>query len=134
MSLLPRIPVSWGECIDKITILEIKSRKATSVEASANVAAELALLTDVLPQLSPVPPQLRDLRLNLRQINEELWTVEDELRMCEKRQAFDGRFIELARSVYRLNDERARIKRAINGLTCSQIVEEKIYASDSVDS
>lgn len=130
MQRSPRIPVSWGECIDKITILEIKLRKAISEEAAANVAAELAMLTDALAQLAPAIPDLRDLQVKLRHINETLWTVEDDLRICEKQQAFGDRFVELARSVYRLNDERARIKRAINDLTHSQIVEEKFYASD----
>ena len=127
---LPHVPVSWGECIDKITILEIKSRKSTSKEVSANVATELAVLTEALAHLPSATPDLGEMRLKLQHINEKLWAVEDDLRRCEQKQAFDNGFVDLARSVYSLNDERARIKRAINTLTGSLIVEEKIYAGN----
>jgi tetratricopeptide (TPR) repeat protein len=124
----PMVPVSWGECLDKITILEIKARKATGAEAAANVSAELEALKGTLAQLGPLTGSLEELVGRLRIVNESLWTVEDDLRECEGRERFDARFVELARSVYRLNDERARIKRAINSATNSSIVEEKIYS------
>ena len=123
----PYVPISWGECVDKITILEIKLRNAASTQAAANVARELGVLTAALARMGPATPELDRKRAVLRQVNEELWAIEDEIRDCEAKQQFGERFIELARSVYRQNDERARIKRAINELTNSSIVEEKLY-------
>jgi hypothetical protein len=124
----PRVAVSWGEVVDKLTILEIKSRKASDAIVSANVARELSELKEALARMGPQSPEFEQRRAELGRINETLWTIEDDIRLCEARQEFDGRFVELARSVYRCNDERARIKRAINLLTNSAIVEEKLYA------
>ena len=120
----PRAPISWGELIDKITILEIKLERIQSPRSADNVRRELALLLDLLPEPQP---ELDALRGELRKMNQRLWDIEDAIRTKEAARAFDAEFIELARSVYRSNDERARIKREINALLRSDIVEEKQY-------
>ncbi len=114
------VPVSIGELIDKITILEIKLAEIKDPEALKNIQHELELLRGI--------PESRDVnRRQLYSVNWELWKVEDQLRELEKVQNFGPEFIELARSVYRLNDFRARIKRAMNKNFSSDIVEEKSY-------
>jgi hypothetical protein len=127
---MPAVAVSWGELIDKITILEIKEQRLTSPQAVANVRAELAALNGVFAALSP-PASLTPLKQALKAINETLWDIEDHIRAKEAAKSFDPQFIELARSVYINNDERARIKREINGLLKSSLVEEKQYTSYS---
>ncbi len=122
----PTVPISCGELIDKITILEIKVERLRAPEAVANAAHELALLGDVLATLT-VAPGLAALRAELAGVNRRLWDVEDAIRRKEAMRVFDAEFVELARSVYRSNDERSRIKRAINELTGSDIIEEKQY-------
>ena len=122
-----RVAVSWGELIDKITILEIKSQKLVSEMALANVRKELTLLTAAAEKnLSEIQIVL-ELKSKLRMVNEALWEIEDSIREKEERQEFDDQFIKLARSVYKRNDERAAIKREINRLLDSEIVEEKGY-------
>jgi hypothetical protein len=123
----PSVPVSWGELIDKITILEIKSERLSKPAAVANASHELALLRAVAGELAEVPSGLAALRGQLVGVNRRLWDFEDEIRRKEATQAFDAEFIELARAVYRNNDERSRIKRAINQLLGSEIIEEKQY-------
>jgi hypothetical protein len=125
----PRILVSWGELIDKITILEIKNRRITSPEALANVVKELSSLSAAADARIKGNPALQKLKDSLSGVNQNLWQVEDDLRENEKNRKFDDKFIELARSVYRLNDERAAIKRQINDFLRSEIVEEKSYKS-----
>ena len=125
--MTPRVPVSWGELIDKITILEIKVERLRAPAALANAAHELALLRGVLAELADAPPGLAALHGELAAVNRRLWDIEDEIRRKEAAQAFDAGFIELARAVYRGNDERSRIKRAINELLGSDIIEEKQY-------
>ena len=121
---MPLVPVSWGELIDKITILEIK-RKRLDGAARANTATELALLQDAA---RPVwSDALRELSDRLKTINEALWEIEDRIRGKEAAGAFDAEFVELARSVYRTNDARAEIKRQINLHLGSALVEEKRY-------
>lgn len=129
----PRVPVSWGECIDKITILEIKSKKISSPDALANIERELGELRHVLSSISPLSPEIEREWHKLRRVNEALWDIEDDIRDLEARRQFDGRFIELSRSVYQTNDERSRIKKEINLLTNSAIVEEKQYAKYGPD-
>jgi tetratricopeptide (TPR) repeat protein len=125
----PRVPVSWGEVIDKITILEIKALHLKDARARANVARELALLSAIAdPQLA-ASPELAARKAALRTVNTALWDVEDALRRLEAAGRFDSEFVALARSVYRQNDERAAIKRQINELLASEIVEEKSYES-----
>lgn len=123
----PRVAVSWGECIDKITILEIKSERLADAAAHANVQRELAHLTAALEAAGTPPTGLAERRRELKAIIETLWAIEDDIRDCEARQDFGDRFIALARSVYRVNDERGRVKRAINEITGSGLVEEKQY-------
>ena len=122
-----RVPVSPGEVLDKITILEIKSERMEDPEKVANVRAELALLQDTWANAVPEDGVVRDLHAQLREINEALWEIEDDIRDCERDRDFGQRFVELARAVYRTNDERAAIKREINLKLGSQLVEEKSY-------
>jgi hypothetical protein len=123
----PRAPVSWGELIDKITILEIKVHRLRAPGAKAHARTELALLLDVLAAMPAPPAELVALKSELVTVNRRLWDIEDAIRRKEASRAFDKEFIELARSVYRTNDERSRIKRIINELMQSVIVEEKQY-------
>jgi tetratricopeptide (TPR) repeat protein len=125
----PRVEVSWGELLDKISILKIKQERITSPAAAANVRRELAHLSGVVSSRPPLPLDVEERCSRLRSINEELWDVEDALRACEKDQRFDYRFVELARTVYTLNDQRAKTKREINALMKSDFVEEKEYSS-----
>jgi hypothetical protein len=124
----PRAPISWGELIDKITILEIKVDRLRASDAVANAGRELALLLDALAALENPPAGLAPLRSALGTVNLRLWEIEDSIREKEASQSFDAAFIELARAIYHTNDERSRIKRAINELLGSGIVEEKQYA------
>lgn len=124
---LPRVPVSWGELIDKKTILEIKVERLRDPDAVANARRELAPLEATLATLAPPPPELDRLQAELREVNRRLWDIEDAIRQKEAELSFDAGFIELARSVYHTNDERTRIKREINLLLRSGIVEEKQY-------
>jgi len=126
---MPTVAVSWGELVDKITILEIKEQRLTSPAAVANVRNELAALTRVFAELSPVPAGLDALKRDLKAINEALWDIENRTRAKEAAKAFDQEFIELTRSVYLNNDKRAGIKRRINELLKSGLVEEKQYTS-----
>ena len=121
------VPVAFGEVIDKITILEIKSERIRDPEKLAHVRVELDLLNETwyANQLSRVDIVAE--RAALRSVNEALWDIEDDIRRKEKARAFDDEFIELARAVYIRNDERAAIKRAINLKLGSTLVEEKSY-------
>jgi len=126
---MPTIEVSWGELIDKITILEIKEQRLTSPAAVANVRNELVALTRVLAGLVSPPAGLDALKRDLKAINEALWDIENRTRAKEAAKVFDQEFIELTRSVYLNNDKRAGIKRRINELLNSGLVEEKQYTS-----
>ena len=121
-------PVSWGELIDKITILEIKARRVLDADKLRNVRRELALLEDNLREAALDHPELDAKKAELATVNELLWDVEDEIRLCEANADFGEGFIALARAVYVTNDRRAAIKREINRLFDSAIVEEKCYA------
>jgi hypothetical protein len=125
---MPLVPVAWGELIDKLTILEIKRERLTAPKALQSVGLEYSALQRVLGENGKELP-LRHLRAKLRAINEQLWEVEDLLREHEAAKDFGDVFVSLARSVYRLNDERAAIKRAISVQLNSAFVEEKSYAS-----
>jgi len=122
-------PVSIGELIDKITILEIKEQRLTAPQAVANVRTELAVLRREAERLGPAPAALEALKRDLKSINEALWDIENGTRAKEAAKSFDQQFIELTRSVYINNDKRARIKRQINDLMQSGLVEEKQYTS-----
>ena len=126
------IPVSTGELVDKITILEIKKRKINQPEALKNVLTELELLQDVLNCLAKnfskeENDKNNEIKLDLEKINLQLWDVEDALRSYESEQYFGPEFVKLARSVYTLNDQRAQLKRSINILCNSSLIEEKSY-------
>lgn len=123
----PRVPVSWGELVDKITILQIKSERIKAHEARANVTHELSSLSRVAAEAisSEGVTALMD---QLRAVNEELWEIEDKIREREAQGDFGQRFVQLARSVYKKNDLRAAIKRRINEALGSELLEEKSYA------
>jgi hypothetical protein len=125
----PVVPVSWGELLDKIAILEIRRSRLRAPAAVANAERELAALGTALAGLSPVPSGLAELRAALAGVNQRLWTIEDSIREKDAQGDFGPDFVALARSVYRENDERGRIKRAINTLLESELVEEKQYTS-----
>ncbi len=124
---MPTVEVSWGELIDKITILEIKAQRLTSPVAVANVRNELSALNRAFEQLKPAPATLDALKQELKSINGALWDIENCTRAKEAAKTFDQEFIELTRSVYLNNDKRALIKRRINELLDSGLVEEKQY-------
>jgi hypothetical protein len=121
------VPISYGELIDKITILEIKAAQISDALKLVNVRAELGLLNQTWALHEASRVDIADARARLKSVNEDLWDIEDRIRLKEKAQAFDVEFIELARSVYFRNDERAKIKREINLALGSQLVEEKSY-------
>ena len=129
MSLL--IPASVGELIDKITILEIKLIRIADPAKQQNISRELKALMAVVEQHQLGYPQgeLAELAQQLSAVNQLLWQIEDHIRECERQADFGPRFIELARAVYHRNDERAAIKRQINDLCGSELVEEKSYAA-----
>jgi hypothetical protein len=122
------VPVSPGELLDKITILEIKQERIADPAKLAHVAQELALLLRVRDEHVPPSPELGRLTDELREVNRRLWVIEDAIRLCEKRRQFDAQFVELARSVYHTNDRRSDIKREINELLRAGIFEVKSYA------
>jgi len=125
----PLVPVSWGELIDKVTILEIKQTQISSPEALSNVRYELAALSNPVDPVLTSIPGIRRLKDKLTEINQKLWDIEDAIRQKEALKAFDEEFIELARSVYKTNDIRAAIKREINKAMNSTLTEEKSYRS-----
>ena len=122
------VPISPGELIDKITILEIKSQRMSDAVKLANVRTELTLLMETW-QASPwSSADIGGEWSGLREVNEKLWVIEDQIRDQERDGQFDREFIELARAVYITNDERAAIKKRINTRLGSTLVEEKSYA------
>ena len=120
-------PISVGELIDKITILRIKRERIRAASAQANIDRELDRLLEIRAGSSLDLAELAVLEEELFRVNGRLWDVEDEVRSLEQSGDFRERFIELARSVYRLNDQRSVLKRRINEVTGSAIVEEKSY-------
>lgn len=122
-----QISISYGELIDKITILEIKFEKIEDESKRKNVEIELASLSDTWLSAGLDSLVIEADRRQLKSINLALWDIEDEIRKKENQKSFDDSFIELARSVYRINDERASVKRAINEKLGSALIEEKSY-------
>ena len=118
-------PISIGELIDKITILEIKKNKLQNSKLK-NVLKELSYLRKLMEKHKI--EITNDLYAQLKEINLTLWDIEDQIRIKEKNKEFDNNFIELARSVYFKNDKRAEIKKSINKLSNSEITEEKFYS------
>ena len=119
--------ISAGELIDKITILEIKKEKITNKDKIENVSRELISLNESLKKYIPDNNKILTLKNELKKINLKLWEIEDGKRAAEKNKKFDEKFIELARNVYKFNDERAKIKLAINTSLGSNIKEVKSY-------
>jgi DNA-binding GntR family transcriptional regulator len=120
-------PISIGELIDKITILEIKSVHIDDAAKLVNVRKELDLLNATWAAHAASKVDIAAERAQLKAVNEALWDIEDHIRLKEKAQAFDAEFIELARSVYFRNDVRAKVKREINVKLGSTLIEEKSY-------
>jgi len=123
----PLTPISWGELIDKITILEIKKVNIKSSTALTNINKEIGYLNEVITNNTGVAELTTDLKQRLLDVNKRFWQVEDDIRDKELLQEFHTVFIDLARSVYSLNDERAKLKKSINQSLNSELVEEKIY-------
>ena len=123
------IPVAVGELIDKITILEIKSRHISNPVKLENIHNELSALEQIRQNHGLCRADLEEKGRALRIINQSLWEIEDRIRDCERNQNFGPNFVELARAVYMTNDKRAAVKREINAMFASTIIEEKSYSS-----
>ena len=119
--------ISAGELIDKITILEIKKAKITNKEKLVDVEKELSSLNQTMKKFIPDENLINKYKINLKEVNLRLWDIEDGKRLAEKNNDFGEKFIELARNVYKFNDERAKIKLAINSTLGSNIKEVKSY-------
>ena len=119
--------ISAGELIDKITILEIKKEKIKNKDKLIEIEKELLSLDDTMKKFIPDNSQISKFKNNLKDINLQLWDIEDGKRSAEKNNDFGEKFIELARKVYKFNDERAKIKLAINNALGSNIKEVKSY-------
>jgi hypothetical protein len=122
-----KVPVSVGELVDKLVILEIKAERIADAAKRANVVHERDLLRDTVASEVPGSARLNELTAALKHVNEQLWVIEDDIRDCERAKDFGPRFLELARAVYVTNDKRAALKKDINLLVGSDIVEEKSY-------
>ena len=122
-----QVPISPGELLDKITILRIKAARMSDPAKVANVKHELSLLETTWKDSGAAAVNLGTAEAELTTVNEKLWVIEDEIRDEERAKRFTEKFIELARAVYFTNDERAAIKKRVNTLLGSSIVEEKSY-------
>jgi|SRR5690554_4115768 len=120
-------PISVGELLDKVTILEIKSSKIKAADKLKNINHELNLLNAICEQAGFLNDEVKAQKEALKQVNLKLWKIEDDIRIMEKNRQFDDGFIQLARSVYFQNDDRANIKKQINLMTGSELIEEKSY-------
>lgn len=123
------VEIAPGELVDKITILEIKLENIRDEAKLVNIKHEYAILTDVLRREIAQSIELGRLTAALKEVNAKLWRIEDDIRDRERAKSFGAEFVALARSVYRTNDRRAAIKREINELLSSAIIEEKSYAA-----
>ena len=123
-----QVDVSYGEFLDKISILEIKSERIKDENKLKNVNKELTLLRDLWQACPASATDIQDEMVRLKRINEKLWEIEDDIRDKERRREFDEKFIELARAVYYSNDERAAIKHELNMKLGSDLIEEKSYS------
>ncbi len=127
--MLIQAPISLGELIDKITILEIKAVHISDEIKLKNVTHELNILNDKVDNLLDAAgkTKLEPLKKSLKDINQELWVIEDDIRDCERDKDFSDKFIQLARAVYFTNDKRAAVKKDINLAFGSELIEEKSY-------
>ena len=121
------VPISPGELLDKISILEIKSERIDEPRKRANVEREFDLLTGLWHSESAETADITQMRVALKALNEKVWDIENEIRDCDRKGDFGDSFVELARSVYKTNDQRAALKRRINEALGSTILEEKSY-------
>ena len=126
-----KIQISPGELIDKFTILDIKLNRIKEKEKTQNIRKEHKILKRQIEKNLPKSKRLSALISKLKIINKALWDIEDQIRVCERKQDFEKKFIKLARSVYQKNDLRSSYKREINKLLGSEIIEEKSYESYS---
>ncbi|MEQ9121215.1 MAG: DUF6165 family protein [Alphaproteobacteria bacterium] len=122
------IEISPGELLDRLTILEIKLEKIQAPEKRRNVEAEHGMLARARAAALPEDADVLRLEAELKAVNLRLWEIEDDIRDCERRQDFGAAFVRLARDVYRTNDRRAALKRAVNDRLGAKFVEEKSYA------
>lgn len=122
------VEVSWGELVDKVTILQIKLARIADPAKLANVRRELEALEPARAQAIARSPKVLELEAELRGVNEVLWDNEDKLRDFERAKDYGPGFVECARAAYRTNDRRSVVKRVINELLGSALVEEKSYA------
>lgn len=125
---IPKIPVSWGELFDKVTILQIKLANLKAKSALKNVKKEHDQLCTIFDHNFSENANAKQLMTDLKLVNQKLWDIEDRIRDKERSKTFDEDFIELARRVYFTNDDRSRIKRNINETFGSELIEEKSYA------
>jgi hypothetical protein len=123
----PQIPISLGEMLDRITILQSKLEHLTSKDALKNVEWEFKQLQLTFIQSCPETIEVKLLEVELKKINQQLWDIEDKIRAKERTKSFDDEFIQPARKVYITNDERSRVKKKINDMFGSELVEEKSY-------
>ncbi|MFV1983991.1 MAG: DUF6165 family protein [Thiohalomonadales bacterium] len=123
-----KVDISFGELLDKITILQIKSERITNAAKLQNIHHEMELLQSIWEKSDEVNIDIKFEIYELKTINEKLWDIEDDIREKEFKKEFDEKFIELARAVYVTNDKRADFKRRINIKLNSELVEEKSYA------
>ena len=124
---VPQIPVSWGELLDKICILEIKKEKVSNQTALLNITEEFEILNNFISNEILANSEVAKLRVELKEVNLNIWNIEAEIRIKEATNDFGDRFIDLARNTYLQNDNRASIKRKINEVLKSEISEEKMY-------
>ena len=122
-----RVDISPGELMDKLTILRIKAERIEDPQKLRNVKIELETLEKTREKAIAPSAEFDKLVAELKAVNEELWEIEDNIRDCERQESFKVKFVKLARSVYRLNDRRAGLKRQINELLGSRLIEEKAY-------
>ena len=125
--MIINVPISLGELIDRISILQIKKKNIRDIEKQNFINEELTLLEETLKNVLNDNKDIRKYLNKLIIVNSKLWEIEDNLRECERQKKLDQKFIELARSVYFTNDERAKIKTEINEKFGSKIVEVKFY-------
>ena len=124
-----QVPVSVGEVLDKITILQIKLVHISDAAKRANIQNELDALLPLVAGDAFTTDQMQALMAELKSVNEALWDIEDDIREKEAAKSFDAEFIRLARAVYVTNDKRAELKKQINLATGSALIEEKSYES-----
>lgn len=122
-----KVEVSYGEFLDKITILEIKSERITDPVKLENINRELGLLRETWSANQASKTDINEEMARLKSINEKLWEIEDDIRDKERAREFDQDFIQLARAVYFTNDERSDVKRELNQKLGSELIEEKSY-------